>query len=168
MPELDALANVCKEKIGFIFTDKPAFELKPIIEGNRVKTAAKVGAIAPIDVVIPPGPTGLDPSQIGFFHALKISTKIQKGQIEITKDFTVCTKGKEVTNSEAVLLQKLSIKPFEYGMILLKVYDSGSILTPEILSLTPDEICKSFAKNALNIRQLPWRQEFLANVQFPL
>jgi len=48
----------------------PAFELKPIIESNRVKTAAKVGMISQCDVIVPPGPTGMDPSMISFFHAL--------------------------------------------------------------------------------------------------
>jgi large subunit ribosomal protein LP0 len=40
-------------------------------------------------VFVPAGPTGMDPSQISFFHALQISTKINKGQIEITKDYQV-------------------------------------------------------------------------------
>jgi len=79
-----------------------------MIESNKVPTPARVGAIAPIDVVIPPGPTGLDPSQINFFHDLSTTTKIQKSQIEITKEFRVCTKGKKVLNSEAALLQKLN------------------------------------------------------------
>lgn len=89
MPELEALYNLCKGKIGFIFSDEPVFELKPIILSNRVKCAARVGVIAPIDVTVPAGPSGLDPSQISFFHALHISTKINKGQIEILKDVQV-------------------------------------------------------------------------------
>ena len=68
--ELDALKNSVAGKVGFIFTDTPVFDLKPIIEENKVETPARVGAIAPIDVVIPPGPTGMDPASIQFFHAL--------------------------------------------------------------------------------------------------
>jgi len=45
-----------------IFSDAPVFELRPMIEQNKVPTAARVGSLAPIDVVIPPGPTGMDPS----------------------------------------------------------------------------------------------------------
>jgi large subunit ribosomal protein LP0 len=85
-PELMVLYNALKGKLGLIFTDKATFELMPIINSNKVQTVAKVGAIAPCDVVVPPGPTGMDPSQIGFFHALKITTKINKGQIEILKE----------------------------------------------------------------------------------
>jgi large subunit ribosomal protein LP0 len=57
--------------------------LKPRIESFTIPAAAKAGMDAQCDVVIPPGPSGMDPSQIGFFHALSISTKIVKGQIEI-------------------------------------------------------------------------------------
>jgi len=60
--QLNVLIEKCRGKVGFIFTDTPAFELKPIIESNRVKTDAKVGMIAQCDVIVPPGPTGLDPN----------------------------------------------------------------------------------------------------------
>lgn len=60
--ELDALRNLLTGKVGLVFTDTPVFELKPIIEANKVETAAKVGAVAPLDVFIPPGATGMDPS----------------------------------------------------------------------------------------------------------
>ncbi len=154
IPALDRLSELCHKKIGLIFSDEPVFELRPIIEGNKVETAAKVGTIAPCDVVIPPGPTGMDPSQISFFHALKISTKIQKGQIEIVKDFKVCEKGRQVTNSEAVLLQKLGIKPFFYGMEVISVYDDGSILQQDVLSISPSEILSKFQAGASNITAL--------------
>jgi len=154
LPQLERLAGLAKGKIGLIFSDAPIYELKPLIEANRVPTAARVGAISPLDVTIPPGPTGMDPSQISFFHALSISTKIQKGQIEMTKEFRVCTKGKKVGNSEAVLLQKLNIKPFMYGMEMKYVYDDGSILTPEVFNMSPDEILGKFRKGVTNLAAL--------------
>lgn len=154
IPALDKLNELCHKKVGLIFTEEPVYELKPVIEGNKVQAAAKVGVVAPVDVVIPPGPTGLDPSQISFFHALKISTKIQKGQIEITKDFKVCEKGRPVSNSEATLLQKLGVKPFSYGMEIISVYDDGSVLTPEVIAISPDDILKKFQTGAANITAL--------------
>jgi large subunit ribosomal protein LP0 len=140
IPQIEKLSTYCRGKVGFIFSDAPVFELKPLIEGNKIPAPAKVGIIAPIEVVIPPGPTGLDPSQISFFHTLNISTKIQKGQIEITKEFRVCEKGKKIGNSEAAILQKLNIKPFAFGMEILFVYDDGSILTPDVFNQNPDEL----------------------------
>jgi large subunit ribosomal protein LP0 len=73
-----------------------------------------------------------------------MSTKINKGQIEITKEFKVCTASKKVGNSEAVLLQKLNIKPFTYGMDIYRVYDDGTILTPEIFNMNPADILSKF------------------------
>ena len=96
----------------------------------------------------------MDPSQIAFFHALSISTKIQKGQIEMTKEFRVCTKGKKVGNSEAVLLQKLNIKPFMFGMEIKYVYDDGAMLTPEIFNMSPEEILGKFKTGIHNLTAL--------------
>jgi large subunit ribosomal protein LP0 len=147
--QIAKLEELLKGKVGLIFSDAPVFEIRPIIEGNKKPAAAKVGMMAPIDVTIYPGPTGMDPSQISFFHALNMSTKINKGQIEITKEFKVCTAGKKVGNSESVLLQKLNIKPFAYGMEIYRVYDDGTILTPEIFNMNPADIISKFA-NAAN------------------
>jgi len=141
---LDKVSGLLKGKLGLIFSDAPVFDLKPLIEANRKPAAAKVGMVAPLDVTIPPGPTGMDPSQISFFHALNMSTKIQKGQIEISKEFKVCTAGKKVENSAAVLLQKLSIKPFAYGMQILWVWDNGTLLAPEIFNMNPNDILNKF------------------------
>jgi large subunit ribosomal protein LP0 len=151
---LDKISSLLKGKVGLIFSDTPVHELKPIIESNKKPAAAKVGMVAPVDVTIPPGPTGLDPSQISFFHALNMSTKIQKGQIEISKDFKVCTKGKKVGNSEAVLLQKLNIKPFAYGMEIVYVFDEGTILTPDIFNMDPNAITEKFRSIATNMASL--------------
>lgn len=166
-PQLQKLSDLVEGKVGLIFSDTPVYELKPLIEANKVQTAAKVGVIAPIDVDIPVGNTGLDPSQISFFHALNISTKINKGQIEITKDYKVCEKGKPVTNSQSVLLRKLNIKPFEYGMQVLSVYDDGNVLTPEIVSLSPADILTKFISSASNITGLSLELGFVNSASAP-
>lgn len=149
VPQIEKLLQCCKGKVGFIFSDASVSDLKPIIEGNRIPAPAKVGTFAPLEVVIPPGPTGLDPSQISFFHTLNISTKIQKGQIEIVKEFKVCEKGKKIGNSEAAILQKLNIKPFSFGMEILFVYDDGAILTPDIFNVDTEQLLGKF-RNAAN------------------
>jgi large subunit ribosomal protein LP0 len=91
----------------------------------------------------------MDPSQISFFHTLNISTKIQKGQIEITKEYKVLEKGKKIGNSEAAILGKLGIKPFAFGMEILFVYDDGTILTPEVFNLEPEALLGKI-RNAAN------------------
>jgi large subunit ribosomal protein LP0 len=66
----------------------------------------------------------------------------------------VCTKGKKVLHSESVLLQKLNLKPFEYGMEVKFVYDDGSLLTPEVFKMSPDDILAKFRKGANNLAAL--------------
>jgi len=145
---LDRLSALCKEKVGLIFTDRPTTEVKALIEGNRRAAAARVGMVSPIDFTIPPGPTGMDPSQISFFHALSIPTKINKGQIEITKDFKVATRGKKIGNSESSLLQKLNLKPFSFGLEIKFVFTEGSILGPEIFNMDLGELVGKFQRHA--------------------
>lgn len=123
--------------------------------------------IAQCDVIVPPGPTGMDPSAISFFHALQVTTKINKGQIEIVKEFQVCIKGVEVNNSGAALLKKLNITPFEYGMELIGVYSNGSILTPDIVSITPDSIVERFQSAVNNIAAMSLQLNLPTAVSVP-
>lgn len=48
--------------MGLIFTNKNVMELKSVIESNRKSAVAKVGVEAPVEVIIAPGTTGMDPS----------------------------------------------------------------------------------------------------------
>ncbi|KAL1059570.1 hypothetical protein V6Z11_1Z027600 [Gossypium hirsutum] len=108
-------------------------------------SSARVGLVAPIDVVVPPGNTGLDPSQTSFFQVLNIPTKINKGTVEIITPVELIKKGDKVGSSEAALLAKLGIRPFSYGLVVLSVYDNGSVFSPEVLDLTEDDLIEKFA-----------------------
>jgi hypothetical protein len=54
-------------------------QIKAEIAKYKVGAPARVGLVAPNDVTIPAGGTGMDPSQTSFFQALAIATKINKG-----------------------------------------------------------------------------------------
>jgi len=69
-----------------IFSNGDLSDIKKIIDEQTREAPAKVGAIAPNDVWIRAGPTGLDPKQTSFFQSLNIQTKIMKTQIEIVSD----------------------------------------------------------------------------------
>lgn len=131
---------------GMVFTNYDLTEIKDIILANRVPAPARPGAIAPVDVVIPSGPTGCDPGQTSFFQVLQIPTKIQKGQIEITASVELIKVGDKVGASEAALLSKLGIRPFSYGLVIESVYDNGSIFSPAVLSITKDVLIGKFSE----------------------
>lgn len=130
--------------VGLVFTDKDLGKIRDVIEANRVPAPAKAGSIAPSNVIVPAGPTGCDPGQTGFFQALNIATKITRGQIEIISDVPLLGAGERVLPSHAVLLAKLNIKPFTYGLVIKAVYDNGSLFDAAVLKLTPDDIAAKF------------------------
>ena len=139
------LLECCKGNVGFVFTNDDLQGVREILEENVRPAPARVGSIAPIDVIVPKGPTGCDPGQTAFFQTLEIATKITKGQIEMTNDTNLIVAGEKVTASQAALLQKLSIEPFTYGLILKAVYDNGSLFDAKVLDITDDVLASKFA-----------------------
>jgi len=143
---VEKLKEMCRGNVGFVFTNGDLGDIREILESNTRPAPARVGSTAPSTVVVPKGPTGCDPGQTAFFQTLQISTKITKGQIEITNDVNLITVGEKVTASMAVLLQKLSIEPFTYGLNLKAVYDGGSLFDAKVLDITNDVLASKFGE----------------------
>jgi large subunit ribosomal protein LP0 len=131
--------------VGFVFTNAELPEIRDFILANRVPAPARVNSIAPVDVVVPPGPTGCDPGQTSFFQVLQIPTKIVKGQIEITNSVNLIKTGDKVGSSEAALLNKLNIKPFSYGLKICEIFDSGAFFGVEVLDIDDDYLQNRFS-----------------------
>merc|ERR1712096_221467 len=115
------------------------------------KAPAKAGAIAPLDVTVPAQNTGLGPEKTSFFQALNIPTKITKGTIEIIQDVKVIRQGDKVGMSDSTLCNMLGISPFTYGLIVKKVYDSGTVFDPAILDITDDDLRARFMAGVRNV-----------------
>lgn len=130
---------------GFVFTNGDLGKVRDMILANKVPAPARIGAISPVDVVVPAGPTGCDPGQTSFFQVLQIPTKIVKGQIEITNPVNLIKKGDKVGSSEAALLSKLNIKPFSYGLGINCVFDNGSIFSVDVLDIDESVLAGKFA-----------------------
>ncbi|GAU36656.1 hypothetical protein TSUD_213100 [Trifolium subterraneum] len=83
--------------------------------------------------------------EVAKYKVLNIPTKINKGTVEIITPVELIKKGDKVGSSEAALLAKLAIRPFSYGLVVLSVYDNGSVFSPEVLDLTEDDLIAKFA-----------------------
>lgn len=101
--------------------------------------------LAPKDVYVKVGPTGLDPKQTAFFQTLQIQTKIVKGQIDIVAEKQVVFKDTKVDQTQAALLDKLKIYPFEYKMKVTKILQDGNIFDAAVLDLTAETILAKFS-----------------------
>lgn len=71
-PELDKIVSLLKGNTGIIFSNGDLSEIKKILDHETREAPAKVGSIAPADVWIKAGATGLDPKQTSFFQQLNI------------------------------------------------------------------------------------------------
>ncbi|CAN0837942.1 60S acidic ribosomal protein P0-3 [Linum grandiflorum] len=148
------LLPLLQGNVGLIFTKGDLKEVSEEVAKYKVGAPARVGLVAPIDVVVPPGNTGLDPSQTSFFQVLNIPTKINKGTVEIITPVELIKKGDKVGSSEAALLAKLGIRPFSYGLVVDSVYDDGSVFSPEVLDLTEDDLMGKFASGVSMVTAL--------------
>jgi len=143
-PQFERLLPFVKGNIGFVFTSGDLKDVREIIVANKVKAPARAGAVAPVDVVVPAGNTGMEPGKTSFFQALSIPTKIARGTIEITMDIKVVHKGTRVGPSEATLLNMLNISPFTYGMTVGMIYDNGTAFPPHVLDIEESELIDRF------------------------
>jgi large subunit ribosomal protein LP0 len=59
---------------GLIFTNEGIEMVNGVIVANRIQAPARIGAISPVEVTIPAGNTGMEPTMTSFFQALNIAT----------------------------------------------------------------------------------------------
>jgi len=153
-PKLEALLPFVRGNMGLIFTNDDLAKIRTVVTEYKVPAGAKSGTLAPSDVYVPPGPTGLDPGQTGFFQALNIATKIVKGSIEIVNQVHLIKRGDKITSSAVALLSKLDIKPFFYGIVALNVYEDGSVYPASVLDMTPEELLNKFVNGVNTLRAI--------------
>jgi len=149
---LDALRSAIVGNLGFIFaTNCTLDDIRETLGKHRKQSAAKSGQVSMVDLNLPAGATGMDPSQTSFFQALNIGTKIVKGQIELVSEFPILKVGDKVSPSAAVLLTKLGIKPFEYGMEVLQVFQEGCVFAAAVLDISDDILIEKFMRGVANM-----------------
>ena len=129
-----------KGNVGFIFTNGDLNKTRETILAEKVAAPARAGAVAPADVFVPAGNTGMEPGKTSFFQALGVPTKIARGTIEITTDLKLVEAGSKVGASEATLLNMLNISPFTYGMSIAQVYDQGQTFHPSVLDIEEKQL----------------------------
>lgn len=159
--------NLLVKNIGLVFCNDDLQGVRKIIEGNRVPAPAKANSFAQCDVIVPAGPTGMDPGQTSFFQALNIPTKILKGAVEIVNDVHLLKKGDKVSQSHSVLLARLKITPFAYSVEILTVYEDGSVYDVKVLDTTPQDLLNRFGNTANIVAALSLRLRYPTMASIP-
>lgn len=149
---MDKLRASIMGNIGFIFAQECTLDdIRECLKKHRKESAAKPGQTSLVDMNLPSGPTGMDPSQTAFFQALNIGTKIVKGQIELVTEFPILKAGDRVSPSASVLLGKLNIKPFEYGVEVRQVYQDASVFDAAVLDIKDSVLIQKFLAGVANM-----------------
>jgi large subunit ribosomal protein L10 len=132
----------------FLFTNLNPFKLALLLERGKVKTTAKSGDIAAMDVVIPSGNTGQPPGPIiSQLNAVGLPTRIESGSVFVSKDTLVVRKGEAISERLAAVLSKLGIKAVEAGLSMRAVLDEGLIIIGDQLKLDVEGTRKSFEQS---------------------
>ncbi len=139
----------------FLFANMNPFELVILLDKNAIPAPAKPGDIAPKEIVVPAGSTGIPPGpMLSVFGRLKIPTRVQDGVIWIAKDTVVAKPGDKISPELASILNKLGIEPLEVKLTLKAVYDHGLIIPKDKLVVDLEEykqnILEAFT-NALKV-----------------
>lgn len=143
-PKLECLKELMRLNVGLIFSDESYMDLREKVEAEVVKQPARTGIIAPCDVVIPAGPTGIEVGKIDLFHKLNISCKTVKSAIEVVKEVKIITKGECVGEGATQMCKLLNIVPFEYKLEFLSVYMDGVILDKSVIDMPLSDVLDKF------------------------
>jgi large subunit ribosomal protein L10 len=137
---LEALTEHVTGQVGLIGTNSNPFSLYQELEASKTPAPIGAGEIAPNDIVVPEGDTGVDPGPfVGELQSIGADARIQEGSIQVLSDSTVLEAGGEVSQELANVLNELGIEPKEVGLDLRGVFADGVHFEPEELELDVDE-----------------------------
>lgn len=133
----------------FLLTDLNPFKLSILLERGKVKTTAKSGDVAAMDVTIPAGSTGQPPGPIiSQLNAVGLPTRIESGSVWVSKDTLVVRKGEVISERLAAVLSKLGVKAVEAGLSMNAVLDGGLIISGDLLKVDVAATRKSIEQSA--------------------
>jgi large subunit ribosomal protein L10 len=152
---IEDLSKELEGQCALMFTDLSPFKLNLIFSENKVFLPAKGGDIAPKDITIPAGNTGIPPGPVlSEFKEAKVQTKIDQGSIAVTKDTIVAKSGDVISQKLASLMSKLDIKPIEAGVLVNYAISEGLQFREKDLTLDVKEYLKELQlsySSALNL-----------------
>jgi large subunit ribosomal protein L10 len=136
---LEVLTDYVAGQVAFVGTDDNPFGLFKQLEASKTPAPINAGEVAPNDIVIPEGDTGIDPGPfVGELQQVGANARIQDGSIKVLEDSTVLEAGGEVSQQLASVLGELGIEPKEVGLDLRAVYADGVLFEPDELELDLD------------------------------
>ena len=74
--------------------------------------------------------------------------------MKIENPIKIISEGEKIGPSQAALLTKLKIRPFEYKMVIKNYLDGGKLVDAKVLSISTEDILAKFTRSAQNMTAL--------------
>ena len=152
---LEQLTDYVSGQVAFVGTNDNPFGLYKQLEASKTPAPISAGEIAPNDIVIPEGDTGVDPGPfVGELQQVGAAARIMDGSIHVTEDSEVLEAGEPVSEELEGVLSELGIEPKEVGLDLRGVFSDGVRFEPEELAIDVDAYRSDVASAASAARNL--------------
>ena len=152
---LEELTDYVSGQVAFVGTNDNPFGLYKQLEASKTPAPISAGEIAPNDIVIPEGDTGVDPGPfVGELQQVGAAARIMDGSIHVTEDSNVLEAGEPVSEELEGVLSELGIEPKEVGLDLRGVFSEGVRFEPDELAIDVEEYRADVASAAAAARNL--------------
>ncbi len=136
---LGELTEHVSGQVGLVGTNDNPFGLYRELEASKTPAPIGAGEVAPNDIVIPEGDTGVDDGQfIGDLKQAGVDSRFQDGAVTVTDETVALEAGEEVDEQLANVLSTLGMEPKEVGLDLRAVVSDGVLFDPEDLDIDYD------------------------------
>ena len=151
----EELTDYVSGQVALVGTNDNPFGLYKQLEASKTPAPISAGEVAPDDIVIPEGDTGVDPGPfVGELQQVGAAARIMDGSIHVTEDSTVLEAGEPVSDDLEGVLSELGIEPKEVGLDLRGVFSEGVRFEPDELAIDVDEYRSDVAAAASAARNL--------------
>ncbi|WP_430505448.1 50S ribosomal protein L10 [Haloparvum sp. PAK95] len=158
---VEELTQYVNGQVALIGTNDNPFGLFQQLEASKTPAPINAGEVAPNDIVIPEGDTGVDPGPfVGELQTIGAAARIQEGSIQVTEDSKVLEEGEVVDDDLANVLTELGIEPKEVGLDLKGVYSEGVLFEPDELEIDVEEYRADIQSAAAAARNLSINAEY--------
>jgi len=123
-----------------IFSNSNPFQLFSEIKSKKTSAPASEGAIAPSDIEIKEGPTGLTPGpMIGKIQQFGANTKVEDGEIVVETGAVAVESGEAISAEAVEVFNQLEMEPLEVGLDLKAVWEDGELFEKSVLDIDVDD-----------------------------
>ncbi|MFC4449641.1 50S ribosomal protein L10 [Halorussus aquaticus] len=152
---IEELKQYVSGEVGLIGTNDNPFGLYKQLEASKSPAPISAGEVAPNDILIPEGDTGVDPGPfVGELQSIGASARIMEGSIHVTEDSVVAEEGDEVSEELANVLAELGMEPKEVGLDLQGVFSDGVLFEADELAIDVEEYRADIESAAARARNL--------------